>query len=258
MLSGRDFTWHDDKTAPRVAVINREFARRVFGRVTNIIGRYYKLQDGTRLQVVGTAEDGKYQRISEGPEPAMFVPLLQSPASETTLLVRSNLDPPRLVPVMRSKLRELDSGVPSLIQTWDKGLGVALFAPQVATISLGVLGMMGAMLSVTGIFGIAAYSVSRRLKELGIRMALGAQRKDVLQAALGRPLTLLAFGSAAGLVLGILASQVLASLVYQATPRDPLVLAAVVVSMTALGVVGTWLPAQRALCVEPLTVLREE
>ncbi len=86
--------------------------------------------------------------------------------------------------------------------------------------------MMGAMLSITGIFGMAAYSVSKRLQELGIRMALGAQRKEVLQTALGRPLKLLALGSAAGLLLGILATRVLASIVYQATPRDPLVLAA--------------------------------
>jgi ABC-type antimicrobial peptide transport system permease subunit len=96
-----------------------------------------------------------------------------------------------------------------------------------ATISLGVLGVIGAMLSITGIFGMAAYSVSKRLKELGIRMALGAQRKEVLQAAVGRAFKLLAFGSAAGLALGILASQILAHIVYQATPRDPLVLAGV-------------------------------
>ena len=100
----------------------------------------------------------------------------------------------------------------------------ALFAPHVATVSLGVLGVMGAMLSITGIFGMAAYSVSKRLRELGIRVALGAQRREVLQAALGRPLKLLAFGSAAGLVLGLLATRVLAYIVYQATPRDPLVI----------------------------------
>src|ERR1035438_2861038 len=111
---------------------------------------------------------------------------------------------------MRSKLRRLDSGVPSFIQSWNKGLGVALFAPRMATISLGVLGVMGSMLSITGIFGIAAYSVSKRLKELGIRIALGAQRREVLAAALGRAVKLLAIGSAAGLLLGILASKVLA------------------------------------------------
>jgi ABC-type antimicrobial peptide transport system permease subunit len=125
-------------------------------------------------------------------------------------------------------------------------------------LSLGVLGAMGAMLSITGIFGMAAYSVSRRLRELGIRMALGAQRKEVLEAALGRAFKLLALGSTAGLLLGILASRVLASIVYQATPRDPLVLAGVVLVMSLLGLLATWIPAQRALSLDPVTLLREE
>ena len=127
-----------------------------------------------------------------------------------------------------------------------------------ATVALGVLGLMGAMLSITGIFGMAAYSVSKRLKEFGIRVALGAQKKEVLQAALGRAVRLLAIGSAAGLLLGVLASRVLASIVYQATPRDSLVLAGVVVAMSLLGLVATWIPAQRALSIDPLALLREE
>jgi ABC-type antimicrobial peptide transport system permease subunit len=127
-----------------------------------------------------------------------------------------------------------------------------------ATVALGVLGVMGAMLSITGIFGMAAYAVSKRLRELGIRMALGAQRTEVLQAALGRPLKLLAWGSAAGLLLGLLASRVLAFMVYQATPRDPLVLAGVVLAMLLLGLIATWIPAQRALSIDPVNLLREE
>jgi ABC-type antimicrobial peptide transport system permease subunit len=114
------------------------------------------------------------------------------------------------------------------------------------------------MLSITGIFGMAAYSVSKRKRELGIRMALGAQRKEVLQAALGRAFKLLAVGSAAGLLLGILASRVLAFIVYQATPRDPLVLASVVLAMLSLGLLATWIPAQRALSIDPMILLREE
>jgi ABC-type antimicrobial peptide transport system permease subunit len=113
-------------------------------------------------------------------------------------------------------------------------------------------------MSITGIFGMAAYSVSKRLRELGIRIALGAQRKEVLQAALGRALKLLALGSAVGLLLGILASRVLASIVYQATPRDPLVLAGAVLAMLLLGLLATWIPAQRALSLDPVTLLREQ
>jgi ABC-type antimicrobial peptide transport system permease subunit len=124
--------------------------------------------------------------------------------------------------------------------------------------ALGVLGIMGAMLSITGIFGMAAYTVSKRMRELGIRTALGARRKEILKAALGRPLKLLAIGSAGGLALGILASRVLAFIVYQASPRDPFVLAGVVLAMLLLGLVATWIPAQRALSVNPLVLLRED
>src|SRR4029077_19518656 len=113
-----------------------------------------------------------------------------------------------LADAMRSAMRGLDPGLPIYIGTWTKELDLALFPSLMATVSLGILGLMGAMLSITGIFGMAAYSVSRRLRELGIRIALGAQRKEVLQAALGRALRLLALGSAAGLLLGILASRV--------------------------------------------------
>ena len=134
----------------------------------------------------------------------------------------------------------------------------ALFSSRMAALSLGVLGVMGAMLSITGVFGMAAYSVSKRLKELGIRMALGAQRKEVLQAALGRAFKLLAIGSAAGLFLGILASRVLAFIVYQATSRDPLVLSGVVLAMSLLGLLATWIPAQRALSIDPMILLREQ
>jgi ABC-type antimicrobial peptide transport system permease subunit len=188
----------------------------------------------------------------------MFLPFLQSPSTETWMVVRSSRNLLQLGPAIRNSLRGLDSGLPVYIQSWTREMDHPLFATRMATASLGVLGIMGAMLTVTGIFGMAAYSVSKRLKELGIRIALGAQRGDVLHAALGRALKLLAFGSATGLALGILASRVLAHIVYQATPRDPLVLTGVVFAMALLGLLATWIPAQRALSVDPLALLREE
>jgi ABC-type lipoprotein release transport system permease subunit len=216
------------------------------------------MRDGTRVQVVGIAEDGKYESLTEDPWPAMFLPILQSPASSTFLVVHSNRDPQQLATAIRSTLQDLDPGLPLDIQTRYQGLDIILFGPRIATIALGVLGVMGAMLSITGIFGMAAYSVSKRLRELGIRIALGAQRKEVLQAALGRAFKLLAFGSATGLLLGLLATRVLAYLVYQATPRDPLVLAGVVLVMLLLGLLATWIPARRALSVNPMMLLRED
>jgi ABC-type antimicrobial peptide transport system permease subunit len=258
LIAGRDVSWQDDGSSPRVAVVNTTFARTIFGSVSKAVGGYYKREDGTRVQVVGVTEDGKYYQFTEDAKLAMFIPLIQSPSSRMCLVVRSNRDPETLAAEVRKRLRELDSSLPMNIQTWTQGLGIALFPSYVATVSLGVLGAMGAMLSITGIFGMAAYSVSKRLRELGIRMALGARRKEVLQAALGRPLRILALGSAAGLLLGILATRVLAHIVYQATPRDPIVLAGVVFAMALLGLVATWLPAQRALSVNPLILLREE
>jgi predicted permease len=258
LLSGRSFTWHDDKDAPRVAVVNAEFARKIFGSVTGAMGGYFKIENGTRIEVVGIAQQGKYHSLTEDPQPAMFLPFLQSPSSETWMVVRSNRDSQQLAPAISNTLRDLDTGLPVNIQTWTKEMDHPLFAARMATLSLGVLGLMGAMLTVTGIFGMAAYSVSKRLRELGIRVALGAQRREVLQAALGGALKLLAFGSAAGLLLGILASRVLAFIVYQATPRDPLVLAGVALAMSLLGLVATWIPARRALSVDPMILLRED
>jgi predicted permease len=258
MLAGRPFSWHDDENSPRVAILNRQLAAQIFGSAANAVGRYYKTRDGARTQVVGIVEDGKYFSLTEDPETAVFFPVLQSPSNEVCLVVRSNRDPQQLAPAMKRAIHDLDSGLPTYISSWTKELGFNLFPARVATVALGVLGVIGAMLSITGIFGMASYSVSKRLKELGIRIAIGAQPKEVLRAALGRAVKLLAWGSATGLVLGLLATRVLASIVYQATPRDPLVLAGVVVAMSLLGLLATWIPAQRALSVDPLILLREE
>ena len=130
LLSGRTVTWHDDKGAPRVAVINQEFARKIFGSVSNAMGRYYKPPDGARIQVVGIVEDGKYLSLTENPQPAMFFPFLQSPTTWTTLVVRSDRDPQQLAAAIRSTLRDLDAGLPFDIKTWSEEMGGALFAPR--------------------------------------------------------------------------------------------------------------------------------
>jgi len=239
-------------------VINLQFARNVFGCVNQAVGAYYKMSGGARVQVVGVVEQGKYDSLTENPQPAMFLPIRQSPSSQTILVLRSQRDLHRLGPAIRTKLTQLDATLPFDVATRDKELDFVLFGPRMATISIGVMGVIGAMLAVTGIFGMAAYAVSKRLKELGIRIAVGAQPREVLQAALGRAFKLLAVGSAAGLALGILASRVLALIVYEATPRDPLVLAGAVLAMALVGLLATWIPARRALSIDPWVLLREE
>jgi predicted permease len=258
LLAGRDFAWNDTKDASAVAVVNREFARQIFGSVTGAIGGFCRMQDGRRVQVVGVVEDGKYLSLNEDQQPAIFLSSLQSPETQAYVIVRSHRDPQELAALMRSKVREVEPALPTTIDPWNSLLDTVLFPSRMATLALGVLGAMGAMLSITGIFGMAAYSVSKRLRELGIRIALGAQKQEVLRTALGRAFKLLAIGSAAGLLLGVLATRVLAFIVYQATPRDPVVLGGVVVAMALLGLVATWIPAQRALSVNPLILLREE
>ncbi|HWT66681.1 MAG TPA: FtsX-like permease family protein, partial [Terracidiphilus sp.] len=210
------------------------------------------------LEVVGVVEDGKYRSLTEDPQPAMYFSYQQLPDSETVLAVRSDRDPQELTQALTGKLRGLDAGLPFTVIRWTEEMNGALFAARVATVALGVLGLLGGMLAVTGIFGMASYVVSRRLRELGIRVALGAGRKQVLQTALGRALRLMAIGSVAGLVLGVLAAKVLAHIVYQASSKDPLVLCGVAATMLLLGLVATWIPARRALAVDPLVLLREE
>jgi len=258
LLAGREFTWHDDPNSPRVAVVNPEFARRIFGSSDKAMGRYFKMPDGSRVQVVGIAEQGKYSSINETPHAAMFLSILQWPGTQMLLVVRHHRDPLQVAAAMRAAFHQLDAGLPVFIEPRFQQMDVLLFGPRMATISLAVLGVMGAMLAITGIFGMAAYSVSKRLRELGIRIALGAQRREVLHAALGRAFKLLALGSTAGLILGILASRVLALIVYQATPRDPLVLAGAALTMLLMGMLATWIPARRAMNIDPVRLLRDE
>jgi predicted permease len=258
LLAGRDLTFADDKKAPTVALVNREFAVKVFGSVQKAIGGHFKFWGGARAEVVGVVENGKYRTLTEDQQPAMFFPFLQHPISGTWILVRSSRDPGEISNALERTVRGLDPSLPLMVRTWNHEMGWALFASRVATVALGVLGMLGAMLAVTGIFGMASYTVSKRLRELGIRMALGARRKQVLRAALGRAFVLLTVGSVAGMTLGVLASKVLSFIVYQAAPRDPVVLGGVVLTMLMLGLAAAWVPAQKALRVNPMILMREE
>jgi predicted permease len=258
LLAGRDLTMQDDAKAPKVALVNRQFATKVFGSVNKAIGAHFKFNGGQRAEVVGVVEDGKYRTLTEDQQPAMFFPFLQQQSSNVWLLVRSNRDPQEISVALEKSLHGLDSAMPITIRPWSQEMNTALFAARVATVALGVLGMLGAMLAVTGIFGMASYTVSKRLRELGIRMALGAQRKQVLRTALGRAFILLSVGSVTGLMLGLLATKVLSFIVYQASPNDPVVLGGVVFTMLLLGLVAAWIPAQKALAVNPVNLMREE
>lgn len=257
LLAGRDFSWHDDEHVPKVALVNQTFARRLFGDAP-AVGQHFMMFDKNSYEIVGVIEDGKYDSLTESKWPAMFFPVAQNPDTDTTLVVRSELPTSEIAPVLLRKLADIDPSLPFTIHSWPQALALVLFPARVATASLGLMGALAAMLAITGIFGMATYSVSKRIKELGIRIALGARPVQLMRSALGRPVVILLCGSAAGLLLGVVASRLLAQIVYEATPRDPLVLGGVVATMTFLGLVATLIPAQHALNVDPAGLLREQ
>jgi predicted permease len=259
LLAGRNLTWHDDANSPPVAIINATFARMLFGNVP-AIGQHFLLYQGTHpKEVVGVVEDGKYQSLTEKAQPAVFFPLSQELNNNATVLVvRSALPPTEMAAALDRMLTSVDPNLPLTLRSWPDALDLVLFPARAATAALGIMGMLAAMLAVTGIFGMATYSVSKRMKELGIRIALGAARIELMSSALGRPLILLLCGSTAGLILGVLTSHLLEQIVYEATPRDPLVLGGVLLTMALLGLLATWIPARRALAIDPVRLLREE
>ncbi len=258
LLAGRDFTDHDDDKSPDVAIVNETFAKRLFG-TTDAVGKTYPDGPGHRFLIIGVVEAGKYVTLTEDPAPVVYWPLAQRGNSDTVLLVRSQRGSAEMIPAVRKGIASVDPALPVFsLTTWQDVLSLVTFPARAATIALGVLGALAMMLAITGIFGMASYSVSKRMRELGIRVALGAQNRHVLRAALGRAVLLLGIGSAAGLLLGVAASRVLASIVYQATASDPWVIATVVLTMGLIGLVSAAIPASRALSAEPARLLHDE
>ena len=258
LLSGRDIRWTDDAHAPEVAVVNQTFAHRLFGNAP-AVGRHFLLYGKRREEIVGVVEDGKYATLTENPQPAMFFSLAQHVTNnDTALLVRSEFPPTEIAKALERVVTGIDPRLPLTIRSWPDELDLALFPARAATGALGIMGLLAAMLAVTGIFGMAAYTVSRRLRELGIRAALGARRKQILTAAVGRPAVLLIAGSALGLAGGLLASNVLEHIVYEADPRNPVVIGGALATMTLLGLLASWIPAMRALRVDPSILMRDE
>ena len=263
LLAGREFSWADKANTPPVAIVNRQFARSLF-HADQAVGRYFKDSSGKTIQIVGMIPDGKYFLLSESPQEAAFFPILQRPSPTTSLIVRdrpiaSGVATADMASTVRKLIRDFDPGIPIRQSTdWTTSLALTLFPSQVATISLGLFGAFGLLLSITGTFGLASYTVSRRLRELSIRVALGAQAQQILSAALGRMLILLTTGSIAGIILGVAASRILSAIVFQATAQDPFVLAAVAFTILLTGALSVAGPVRRALNVDPALLLRDQ
>ena len=260
LRAGRDFTGHDDRRSPYVAIVNETFARKLFGNAF-AVGQRFAMWETAKYEIVGVIADGRYETLSEAPRPMMLVPFAQgvggTTSTETTILVRSHLPQNQTVAALQHRLADAEPDVPLTLSAWDDAVDLSLTPVRAASSVLAVMGALASMLAATGIFGMGAYAVSARRKEQGIRMALGAQRIQVAAALLKRPVLLLVSGSAGGIAVGLLTTGIMAHLIAFATPHDPPVLLGVLVTMTLLGLAATWIPARRALAIDPARLLRE-
>jgi predicted permease len=268
LLAGRDVSFTDTAKTPAVAIVNQQFAKHLFHSTdiqpNDAVGRYFKNTSGQPIQIVGVVADGKYFSLTEDQEEAAFFPISQRPTPHTSFIVRTQPDfsdaaTNDMAATIRKLIRDLDPAVPIRESSaWKNQLGLTFFVAQVATVALGLFGAFGLLLSITGTFGLASYTVSKRLRELSIRVALGAQAKQILSAALGRMLILLASGSLVGMLLGVAASRVLSAIVYHASAQDPFVLSAVAFTLLITGSLSVAGPVRRALKIDPASVLREQ
>jgi predicted permease len=258
LLEGRDFTWTDRAQSPRVAIVNRTFARKVLG-TEHAAGLYYMAGPEAPVQVIGVVEDGKYQAITEDPRLALFTPILQQYNGTTYLLARSPRSAEAVAREMETALRGLDRNLPFYsVGPLEDTLQLAYLQSRAAAWCLSAFGVLAVMLAVTGIYGLSAYTVSRRLREIGIRVAIGAQPGQVLRSVLGRMGAIVAIGAAAGIAGGVVISTILAHVVEQAAPRDPMVMGGVAITMTVTALLSCWGPARRAISVDPARSLRSE
>ena len=255
LLAGRDFSWSDGSQVPHVAIVNDTFARKMWPSRSGLGQRF--LVSGRLTQVVGITQNGKYHDLEEESQPVVYLPLHQAASGEVTFVVRSQLQPHDIAAHLTHTLYPLAES-PIAVRTWDSALDTELFPARVAMVALGILGTLAAMLAVTGIFGMATYTVSRRMKEFGIYVALGARRMTVISAAVGRTMIVLAAGSLMGVLCGLLAEPFWGHLVYEAQPNDPAVICETFLAMLVLGVAASAIPVRRALSVNPSRLMRQE
>jgi predicted permease len=256
LLRGRDVSWRDTTKTPYVVLVNETFAQNMWGD-TPAIGQRFIFLDHLR-EVVGVTEDGKYHAIQDPQQPAVYLPLPQNEKSNPVFVVRLDRAQSEIAATIERTLNGFEPNALITVQRWPDVMESALFPARAAAAALGVMGLLAAMVAVTGIFGMATYNVSRRMKELGIRVALGARTKHVMSVAVGRPIVLLGLGSLVGLLIGVFASRLLGQIVYQANPRDPVVVGGAVLMMALLGLAASSIPALRALAVDPSKLMREE
>ncbi|MCP9495779.1 MAG: ABC transporter permease [Pyrinomonadaceae bacterium MAG19_C2-C3] len=261
LLLGRDFTGQDRDGAPRVGIVNETFARRYYGANANPIGKRISVSgaEGPFIEIVGVVRDSKYNTLGESSLPYFYLPHLQNFSNEMTLFVRTVGEPQASLAAVRNEIRLLDKNLPvSNAQTLNEYMSGALLLPRVGAWMLGILGALALLLVAVGLFGVMSFTVARRTREIGIRIALGAQQVDVIKLVLIEGLLLVGGGVALGLVVAVLLTRVLVSLLYGVSPVDFITFAGVVVMLFVVAALAGYVPARRATKVDPMVALRYE
>ena len=254
---GRGITAADDSTAAGVVVVNRTMAER-FWPGQSAIGRTVQTQ-GSERRVVGVAEDGKYRSLGEEPIAFMYIALAQDFRAARTVLVRATRDPAELAPVLRRAVLEVDPAMPvRSLRTMANHVGMSLFPARAAAVALGLFGILGLLLSTVGIYGVIAYTTSRRTREIGIRVALGAEPGRVLALVLGRGAGLTTVGLGLGLLLSLAGMGAVRSLLYTSRAVDPVAFIGVPALLGTVALIATWIPARRASRTDPVQALKAE
>src|SRR5262249_24084538 len=206
LMAGRDFTWHDDAKSQRVAVVNLAFGNQVLHTDQPVGKRFRFGTAGALIEVIGVVEDGKYVSLTETPQPVSFQPILQSHNNTTTLIMKSSRPETQMVEQMRQAMTQLDAHLPLYgTGSLQQMLGLAFFPTRAAAIALSAFGLLAIMLAATGIHGLVSYAVARRVREIGIRMAVGAGRAQVIRLVLAKTLILIIAGAGVGLGLAMAA-----------------------------------------------------
>ena len=259
LISGRDFTDFDRENTARVAVINEAMAKAIWPGQDALGKRFAIVTEPDLLQVIGVVGTAVIGQIGEEPQPIAYLPMRQQYSPFGTLVVRTNSSPEPLIGAVRAQIQPIDKNLAfTNAQTVQQILGQGLWAARMGAALLGLFGALALILASIGIYGVLAYSVAQRTSEIGLRMALGAQPRQVLGLVLRQGMLLALIGASVGIVVALPAARTAGSLLYGVSATDPLTYASITLLLMAIALVACYLPAYRATRIDPLKALRVE